>query len=80
MTFTERLKELFEALQDAEGPSYAMQARVNLETFLVDKSPALLKVVEAAQEIADKHHGSAQRAVEQSGLREALRDLDGASE
>jgi hypothetical protein len=42
---------------------------------LVNNAPALLKLIEAAEGVMT-HHGSAARAVEQTGLRQALQDLD----
>ena len=55
---------------------YSNASDAPLAVALRNSAPALIKLVEAAQRVT-QHHGSAARAVEQSGLREALAALEG---
>jgi hypothetical protein len=74
MDFTDRLEALLRESR-ATGSIDEYLKWLELVKLLVDHAPALLAVVKAARKI-EKHHGSAQRAVEQSGLRQALARLN----
>lgn len=69
MDFTDRLEALRQKLP------HTSEDWLEQSLLFDEHADALLAVVKAAQETL-KHNGSAQRAVEQSGLRQALRALE----
>lgn len=73
-SFDMKAEAYIEKMPYGDIPAEQAKANLLLTELLHNAAPALLAVVKAAQKTL-KHHGSAQRAVEQSGLRQALTRL-----